>query len=163
MPTPEQSESLSGRFLAMLRPARSRQRPADYKPVEDEQYVLMLLRMIRALEARAIERPEIVPLVLVAAQRLDEITNVVIATSADRYKINPAWSPSMSEIARVLGISVPAASQRRKNGNEIINRRLAAAGATRFAEANREKQAVEAATEHAVTYLGDYKARHAAA
>ena len=70
---------------------------------------------------------------------------------------------SMKECARALGIPPQCACARRARGKAVMLGRIAAAGAVRFAEAKREREAIEAASTHAVTSLADYRARHAAA
>lgn len=139
------------------------QRRGDRQPVEDQQYALMLLRMIRALEARVIERPENLPLVLGLQERLAEVANVAIAVNAERFALDPTLGASMAECGRAIGVSKQAASQRRERGERAIAIRLEEAGVTRFAEAKRERELVETTTQQGVISLADYRARHAAA
>jgi hypothetical protein len=68
----------------------------------------------------------------------------------------------MMECARLLGISKQSASERRARGTEIMSARIKAAGAVKFGEAKREKEAITAAAEHAVVSLAEYRPRHAA-
>lgn len=96
---------------------------ADKRITENDQFVAMLQRMIRALENRAIDDPAILAQVLMLAQRLAEIPNVVIATSAVRFANNPLAAPSMAEIGRLLGMTKQSASDRRKIGDRIIMER----------------------------------------
>jgi len=145
-------------FLARIRPARTTDRPM----VENAEFVAMLWRMIRALEARTIEDPELLTQVLALGQRLAEVVNVAIAANADRFKIDPRRGASMSECARLLGITVQSASERRARGVAIMGDRIDRAGAVRFAEAQRERAAMTAAAEHAVTYLAAYRERRSA-
>lgn len=184
MDTTNPPESRTGRFLAML--SARRKQLVERRQVEDAAFIEMLLRMFRALELRVIERPENLPQIMTLVERLAEVPNVVIAINADRYKIDPAMGWSMAECARALGMTDPAASKRRRKGNDVITERLDAAGATRFAEARREQTAIAAAYEHvveaidaaageplspaaqasrarAVVALDTYRARHAAA
>lgn len=134
----------------------------DTRPVvEDQDYMLMLMRMIRAAEYRATQNPEMLPQLVLGAQRLAEAANVAIAVNAERYAVNPYSAASMGECARVLGISKQSASERRARGQEVIDRRVDAAGATRFSEAARERDAVQAAAEHARTNLVDFVERRA--
>lgn len=148
------------RFVEMITPRR---RNPDRPPVEDADFVAMLWRMVRALEARAINDPALLPQVVALQARMAEVANVTIATSAARYAVNPHSAPSMAECARTLDISVPAASQRRKVGDRIIGERVTAAGAAKFSEAARERAEIERAEAHAVVSLEAYKARHRAA
>lgn len=154
---------ITDQFIATVRPARpGPDRPA--RPVvENEEFVAMLWRMVRALEARAIEDPTLLTQVVALAQRLSEITNVTIAANAERFAIDARRGASMAECARVLGISKQSASERRARGVAVMSQRIDAAGAVRFAEAKRERAAITAAAEHAVSSLADYRARHAAA
>ena len=158
-PAADAPETLSAAFLAVIRPER---RTAPERVTEDGEYLLLMWRMVRALEARAIERPENLAQVAALAHRLAEVVNVAIAANADRYAINPALGASMAECARILKISKQSASERRARGVAIMSDRIDAAGAARFAEAQRERAAVAAARDAAVTYLSEYRARHAA-
>jgi hypothetical protein len=97
--------------------------------------------------------------VLALAQRLNEVANVAIAENARRYAVDPRRGASMMECARTLGITKQSASERRRTGDRIIAERLAAAGAARFAEAARERAAIERAQAYAVASLAEYRAR----
>lgn len=156
----EQSGTVSELFLGVIRPAR---RDPDKAPIEDGEYVQMMWRMVRAMEARTIENPEMLPQVIALAQRLAEVVNVAIAANAERYSVDPRRGASMMECARVMGISKQSASERRARGVALMGERIDAAGAARFSEAKREKAAIEAATEFAVTNLAEFRARHRAA
>lgn len=145
-------------FVATIRPNR----PADRPVVENDEFVAMLWRMIRALEARAIEDPSLLPQVVALVQRLSEVTNVVIAANAERYAVDPRRGASMIECARMLGVSKQAASQRRALGIAAMGDRIDRAGAIRFAEAQRERAAITAAAEHATTNLVEFRARRVA-
>lgn len=146
------------RFVDLIRPRASR----SGRVTENDDYAAMTLRILRGLESRAIDDPALLPLVLAVQKRAAEIANVVIATSAARYKVDPRSAPSMAECARTLNISVPSASERRKIGNRIIEERVTAAGAARFSEARREREIIQEAEAAAVVSMADYKARHAA-
>lgn len=159
-------------FVAAIRPPRPPKIGKDGQPVEpriteDTDFVAMVYRQIRALELRAIERAEILPQVLGLAQRLNEVVNVAIAANAERYALDPMLGASRNECAKVLGVSPQAAGQRKQLGEQIMRQRLEAANAARLgdkrasAEAARERAAIDAATEHAVTNLAEYRARHA--
>lgn len=161
MPTLDQSDeprTASERFLAMITPKR---RNPDRAPVEDHEYLEMLWRMVRALEARAAANPEMIIQMIALDQRLAEACNVAIAISAERYQIDPKLGASAGEIARLMGISKQSVSERRARGRAVMDERIAAAGATRFSEAAREKAAIDKAEQHAVTSLAEYRARHA--
>lgn len=159
-PQPDPSGTVSEMFLGVIRAAR---RNPDRAPIEDTEFVAMMWRMARATEARTIENPEMLTQVIALAQRFAEIVNVAIAANAERYQIDPRRGASMMECARLLGISKQSASERKARGVAVMGERIDAAGAARFSEAKRERQAIEAAAEHAVTNLADYRARHQAA
>jgi hypothetical protein len=129
-------------------------------PVENDKYMAMMQRMVRALERRAIDDPAMLAQVLVLAQQLNEITNVVIATSADAYRADPFKAPSMMEIARMLGMTKQSASDRRKIGDRIIGERLAMLGVTGMTQARRERNARQAAAKHAAETMPTYTGRH---
>ncbi len=148
--------ALPDRFLALLRGNREPKHKID-----NAEYGEMMMRMIRAWEARVIEDPAMLAQNMALAQRFSEITNVAIAVNADRYARDPRSAASMAECARILGMTVPGASQRRAKGVAIMGERIDRAGAARFAEAQRERQALTAAHEHAVAHLDDYRARRA--
>jgi hypothetical protein len=129
--------------------------------IDGADYVAMLWRMVRALEARTIDDPELLPQAVALAQRLDELVNVAIAATAERYSVDPRRGVSAAECGRILGASKQAMSQRRARGRALMAARIAAAGAIPFAEARREREAITAAAEHAVANLADYRARRA--
>ena len=152
---PNQAQTLSDRFMHAVR----RRQPKHV--IDGADYVEMLWRMIRALELRAIEDPELLPQAVALAQRLDEVVNVALAANAERYAVDPRLGASAAECGRILGASKQAASQRRARGKAIMAARIAAAGAIEFAEAKRERAAIAAAAEHAVTNLADFRTRRA--
>jgi hypothetical protein len=160
------TEGRAAAFLALIKPVPRN----PHRTVEGDEYVSMMFRMIRALEARTIEDPALLTHVIALAQRLAEVVNVSIAANAERYAVDPKLGASMMECARLLGITKQSASERRTRGDSIMAERLDAAGVTklgdkptvRHAEAGREREIIERATEHAVTNLADYRARHAA-
>lgn len=143
-------------FGALIRPQRRTERVTEHAD-----YLAMMWRMARALEARAIDDPELLPQVVAYAQRMSEIVNVAIAVNSERYAIDPRRGASMAECGRALGISKQSASERRGRGQEVIDARVEAAGAVRFAEAARERDAIRAAADYAVTNLADWRARRA--
>jgi hypothetical protein len=153
--TPEAPQTLTARFIHAVR-----RRPAKHT-IDGQDYVAMLWRMVRALEVRAIDDPELLPQAVALAQRLDELVNVALAANAERYAVDPRLGASAAECGRILGASKQAASQRRARGKAIMAARIAAAGAIPFAEAKRERAAITAAAEHAVTNLADWRARRA--
>lgn len=159
-PEPAGPVSLADRFLSATRSARAAARRDDRRIVENDEFVLMLYRMIRALEERAINDPAVLPQVLGLAQRLNEVTNVAIAANADRYGIDPRRGASMMECARLLGMTKQSGSERANRGRAIMAARIEAAGAVPFAERKRERQAVDSANAHANEHLTEYKARH---
>lgn len=146
---------LSDRFLAVLRGGRKAKHTID-----DADFGAMMMRLIRAWEKRVIENPEMLATNELLLQRLREITNVAIAANAERYARDPRKGASMAECARLLGIKVPTASERRSRGKAIMAARVEAAGAINFAEAKREREALAAAAEHAAVSLDAYRARH---
>ena len=145
-------------FEAVIRP----QRPAPKNVTEDQDYVLLMWRMTRALEARTINNPELLAQVVQLGYRYAEIVNVAIAVNADRYAIDPRKGASMAECGRLLGISKQSASERRARGQDVIDARVEAAGAVKFSEAKREREAVEDAAEYAVTHLAEWRERRSA-
>jgi hypothetical protein len=117
-----------------------------YEPrnvTENDKFVAMMQRMIRALERRAIDDPAMLPLIVMLEKRLTEVANVVVATSAAKYGRNPLSSPSMLECAKLLQIGKSSISQRRAIGDRILAERLEAQGVTSFAAAARERKARE--------------------
>jgi hypothetical protein len=150
---------LTARFIAVLRPSR---RPAKTK-IDDADYAAFMMRAIRAWEARVIDNPEMITANEAMAARFSEITAVAIAANAEWYAIDPRLGASMSECARILGISKPSASERRKRGKTIMETRIAAAGVARFSEAARERHALEVAAANAADELADFRHRRAAA
>lgn len=131
----------------------------DPRPVvEHDQFIAMLQRQLRVLERRAIDDPAILAQVLMLAQSLAEMVNVVVAVSSDSHKIDPMAAPSMREIARMLGISAPSAQQRVDNGQRTIMARLEALGISSLALAQREREAREAAKRHAAETMPKWSA-----
>lgn len=123
--------------------------------VENDDYVAMMQRMIRALERRAIEDPAILMHVILLAQRLSEITDVVIATSAARYSNDPYSAPSAGEIGRMLNMSKQSASERRKRGDRTLFERQVGIETM----ARRERAARTLAAKHAETTLSSWLTR----
>lgn len=156
MSTNNPAESL----VAILRPQR---RNPDRPVTEDDEFLAMLWRQLRALEYRMIDRPENLPHVLALQARLAEIANVTISVNAARYAVNPASGASAAECGRALGITKQSASERRRRGDDIVAARVDAAGAARFTEAARERAQIQEATTQGVTSLAEYRARHQAA
>jgi hypothetical protein len=163
-------DNVTERFVSVLRPVRdtSTHRAgcgcrscAPRPPIDNAEFGEMLMRMIRTWEARVIDDPEMLAQNVMIAQRMNEITNVAIAANAERYAVDPRRGASMAECARILGISKPSASERRARGVVVMAERIDRAGAVRFAEAQREREALAAAHGHAVTHLSDYVARRA--
>lgn len=149
-------------LLALIRSGRT-----PKHVTEDSAFLRMMWRLARALEARAIENPEMLTQVVALVQRLSEVVNVAIATSSERYAISPQLAASMGECARAMGISRQSASERMALGRKIIDKRLAEAGAARIgrhrkSEPEREATAIAAAAEHAAVSLADFRARRAA-
>lgn len=94
--------------------------PIAPRVTEDDQYVAFVQRAVRGLERRAIDNPAILAQVIMLAQQLAEIPNVVIATSAARYSNDPFSAPSAGELARLLKMSKQSASERRAKGDRTI-------------------------------------------
>lgn len=149
-PTP-----VSDRFLALI---ASRREPK--RITEDEDFLLMMWRMVRALELRTINNPELLTQVVALTQRLSEVVNVAIAVNAQRFAVDPRRGASMRECARTMGISAPSAKERKDRGEAVMNARIEAAGAVKFSEAAREREAIEEAAQVAVASLAEYRARH---
>lgn len=162
--------TLPDRFLSVLRPPSNtaghrgdcrcracRPRP----PMDNAEFGEALLRMIRAWEIRVIADPAMLVQNEVIVQRCREVTNVAIAANAERYAADPRRGASMAECARLLGITKPSASARRARGVAIMGDRIDRAGAVRFAEARREREALAAARLYADAHLDDYRTRSA--
>jgi hypothetical protein len=161
----EPSEPVVDRFLATI---GSRRTPKHR--IDDAEYVEMLWRMVRHLEIRAIDDPALLPQVVALVQRFEEISDVVIAANAARYKIDPKLGASGAECGRILGHkSKQVTSLHAKKGREVIARRDAAAGVTHISrkgrvissETAREREVIAAAAEYGVTVLADFRARRA--
>jgi hypothetical protein len=171
---PDAAERLSDRFLEMIKPGAAKESKRvvgddksgaakeSKRVVEDDEYLRMMWRMVRALEARTIENPELLIQAVALAQRLAELVNVAIAANAERFAIDPRSAASMAECARAMGISKQSASERKQRGAAVMAERIEAAGVAKFSEAKRERQVIEEAHEMAVISLADYRARHAA-
>lgn len=162
---------LSDRFLKVIRTETRKAKPKtgpdgqpiEPKPkrvVENHEYLLMLWRMSRGLEARAVEDPEMLTQIMALSQRFSEIVNVAVASSAERYARNPHSAASIGEIARVMGLSRQAVSQRRARGIAVMVDRVLKSGAIRFSEAKREREAIKAAQQHVEETMPEYRARH---
>lgn len=132
-------------------------KPTKVKRVtENADFIAMIQRQIRALEARAISDPSILAEVIMLAQRLAEIPNVVIATSAARYLAEgPMAAPSAGEIANLLGMKKQSASERRKIGDRILFDR--AMGEDTIPQ--RERIARTLARKHAEATMADWLGR----
>jgi hypothetical protein len=152
--------TLVDRFVGAVR-----RRPAKHT-IDDTTYLEMLWRMVRALELRAIDNPELLPQVVELAKRLSEVVNVAIAGNAERYAVDERLGASAAECGRILGTSKQAANKRAARGREVMEARLAAASVPRIGrhsvEAAREREAIAAAADYAVTVLADWRARKAA-
>lgn len=129
--------------------------------IDDEEYAAFVQRAIRGLEARAIENPFLLPLVRELEDRMREVQNVVIATNADRYEVDPRRGASLGEVSRLLGMSKQSVSERRAKGRASMLARIASAGVARFSEARREREVRERAVDTAVVALADFRARRA--
>jgi hypothetical protein len=146
--------SAAERFLTMIKP-----KPRTDRITEDADFLLMLWRMVRALEARTIERPELLPQIVALVQRLAEVPNVAIAINAERFAISPYSGASMKECARAMGITPQSASDRRKLGVQIMEVRLKASNVAIFSEAKREREAIMKAHEFGVVSVAEYQQR----
>jgi hypothetical protein len=182
--TPPAAE-VADAFVRLITPQRERKHVT-----EDDAFLKMIWRMVRALELRTIANPlEMLSQVVALTQRMSEIANVAIAINSARHMLNPMSAPSMIECAHAMGIKKQSASERKKIGERVIAERLTAANAARldtyrklkqqerdeaeivkaadrayrFAEARREADVINAAHEYAVTQIAEYRARHRAA
>lgn len=158
-------------MLALLRPTQRESK------IENADYAAMMLRMIRAWEARVIDDPAGTLAYAVAlADRMAEVPNVGIHVSGQRYARDPHASPSISECARTLGINQSNASRRAAIGARIVAARLAAAEVIQLAarragrdatkvrpELDRERAMMADAATATVTGMAAYRARHRAA
>lgn len=150
---------LSQRFLAALNP--SGRRPSA---IDDEEYAEFLLRVIRAWERRVIENPEMLAAHRVIIDRAGEIADVAIAINAARFAVDPRMGVSMLGCARIVGMAKSEASRSRARGVAIMGERVDRAGAAQFAEAKREREAIDAARADAaaVVELDAWRARRSA-
>lgn len=123
--------------------------------IENGDFIAMLQRMIRALEIRAMEDPSVLAEVMMLAQRLAEVPNVVIASSAARYALDRYASPSAGEIAGMLGMTKQSVSERRKIGDRTMMER--AMGETTMPQ--RERIARTLARRHAETTMAAWLER----
>lgn len=146
---------LPQRFLEVLSGGRAASK------IDDEEYGQFLMRAIRAWERRVIENPEMLAQNELMVQRFREVAAVAIAANAERYAIDPRRGASMLECARILGMSKAGASGARARGVAIMTERIDNAGAAKFAEARREREALRLAHEHAVDELAAWRARRA--
>lgn len=149
----------AGQLVELITPQR---RNPDKAPVEDREFFTMLLRMLRAAEFRAIERPENLNQLLGIVGRAKEIIDVAIAVNAARYAVDKRSGASVGECGRALGISQQAASQRRIVGDKIMARRVEGAGVAKFSEAAREREIVDSAVARGAVCLATFRARKAA-
>jgi hypothetical protein len=141
----------------------SNERPAEYtgkhkrpkRVTENADFIAMFQRMIRTLEARAVSDPSILAEILMLAQRLDQVPNVVIARSATQHAMDPMRAPSLNELAAVLGIKRQSAQDRRKVGDRILFER--AMGEDTVPQ--RERRARTLARKHAEATMADWLAR----
>lgn len=131
----------------------ARKRPK--RVTEHADFVAMIQRMVRALEARAIDDPTILAEVIMLAQRLAEIPNVVIALSSAQHKIDARSAPSAGEIARLLGMTKQSAGERGKVGQRILFER--SMGEDTIPQ--RERAARTKARRHAETTMAEWLAR----
>ncbi|HEY9250891.1 MAG TPA: hypothetical protein VIO38_17240 [Rariglobus sp.] len=159
--------SLAERFaLALASPERIDKKTGKAKEpkhnVDNDEYVAFVLRIIRKLEQRAIGDACLLPQMVLIAQRAAETVNTAIAANAELYAIDPKLGASMMECARALGIQKQSASDRKKLGEKLMAERIEAAGGVSFAEAKRERAAINKAKEHAEKEMADYIARHSA-
>ncbi len=125
---------------------------------ENDDYIAMLQRMIRKLEERAVDDPAVLAQVILLAQRLAEIPNVVIAKSAAAYQLDPYAAPSAGEIGRLLGMKKQSVSDRRKIGDRILFER--SIGEDTIPQ--RERAARTRAARHADEALADWLERREA-
>jgi hypothetical protein len=147
---------LVDRFLSTVRTRKPKH------TIDNQDYVEMLWRMLRGLEWRAIDDPQLLPQVVALGDRLTEMVDVTIAANADRYAVDARYGASMAECGRILGYkSKQVASQHRAKGKAVMAARVAAGGAIPFAERKREVAAITAAAEYAAISLADYRARRA--
>lgn len=161
MATPDLSQTLTARFLAATTATRSRRNKPAPPPVENDEFLLMLWRMVRALERRMIDDPTLLPQADQLRERLAQAVNVAIYGNAERYSIDPRHGASQAECGRILGASKQAASQRGQRGKAVMLARHAAAGVIPFADAREERRIIVATATEAVTVLSEYRARKA--
>lgn len=122
---------------------------------ETSDYIAMMQRMIRSLETRAVDDPSVLAEVIMLAQRLAEVPNVVIARSAAAYATDPHKAPSAGEIGRLLGMAKQSVSERRKVGERLLFER--SMGEDTIPQ--RERAARTRARRHAETTMADWLER----
>lgn len=173
-------------FAAMIRP-----QPRTGRTTENDQFLALLYRLVRALEHRMCEDAEMLSQAKALAGRFAEAVNVAIAVQATRYDADPHRAASGAECARAMEISPQSVQDRKALGLASILKRLGVAEANaravrlddrrmskaeaavalaeaqrkalRGAEVARERAAREAAAQVAVVQLDRYRARHRAA
>lgn len=158
--------TVSEALLLLIKP-KARKAPEggrhrERRTVEGPEFAAMVLRQLRALEARAIEDPTLLPHALVIAERAREIPNVVIGANAERFHVDERTGISINESAAILKVSRQACQQRAAAGRAIMAERVAAAGAASFSEAKRESDKIKTAAESAEVHLVDFRARRSA-
>lgn len=129
--------------------------PEAKKFYENDDFVAMLQRMHRALERRAIDDPSFLAAMILLAEQLSVSVNVVIASSAARFAMDPHAAPSAGEIAGMLGMKKQSVSERRKRGDrELFERQMGD-----DTMARRERLARDRARKHAETTLAAWLER----
>lgn len=145
-------------FASLLAPRR-----ASKQAYDDAEIVAWTQRLIRTVEYRACGNAELLPQMIMLAQRLSEAVNTAIAVHSTRYAEDRTRGASAGECARAIGITPQSVTDRRALGIAAIHKRLAlaedSAGVTRLTEARREREARSAASDFALSVLEDYRIR----
>lgn len=159
-------------LVAHFRTAMGMQRKAYVEPkhtIDDEEYMQFVMRVISGAEARAMSNPAILPQVVAAASRLNEVRAVAVAFNALRFRQDPMLGASMAECAAALGVSVPTTSGHAASGIQTMMDRVEASGLVLLgfervqrSEAAREKAILREAASSTVVALADFRARRAA-
>lgn len=133
----------------------AKHRKTEPRVTENDDYLAFAQRVIRGIERRAIQDPAMLAQVILLTQQLAEVTNVVIATSAAQFALDPMRAPSAGEIARLLGMAKQSVSERRKIGDRIMAERMMGEGTI----PQRERAARTRAARHAETTMAEWFTR----
>lgn len=132
-------------------------------PRETSDLIAGVYRQLRAIEQRTWDDPQNIAQLLGLAGRIEEAVNIALYVNSVRNARDPRTGASYTETAVLLGMTRQGARKRGLLGREALRQRDIAAGAIPFAEAKRERAAIQAAAEYAAVNLADWVARKRAA